>query len=540
MSDVTTSWFNLPFGVRVSNSNPVDGDRYLAADQAARDALVDTARSFNGLTVWQQDNSTLYLLIDDTGVSATSVWVEITRDDSNQGAIGDTAVQFAADAADGSFSDLENMTGSNSKWYHDSATGSVVLTDIPATFLPTTQPSNAFVSTRNYYGMREADDNTPFSFVFAKSRGTGNEIETDDQFGIIHWHAHNASDVARNSIRVIAKAADQTGFNDSFSHKGDLFIQTSDNTATVPTDTYGFLHDGTMQLLKVSTSGGGGGVLVVDGSGNVEVSTKTEDNIGDSGGAITNAFTQLNGQATSGAEDLRIVGGSSKLSVSTSSGGGFKQASLDVVESQINHNNLSGWESRRHVNHDSVEINGTSGLTGGGAINISRNISLDTSNTRNTNHASVSITGGTGLSGGGLITASRTINMDIGGLSTATPNTNDVLAFSVGGGSTHRKTTFANLNWTDSSWIQVGSSDIFYRKDVSGIVYIKKISTNSFTGPSLFTLPSGYRPASSVVSFIDWQSSKPMYLSILNSGSVALLNVTTSLTKGFFVSFSTS
>jgi hypothetical protein len=58
------AFFNLPFGVRVSSPEPVDADRYIAADLAARNSLIGSGREFNGLQVYVESNETLYILKD--------------------------------------------------------------------------------------------------------------------------------------------------------------------------------------------------------------------------------------------------------------------------------------------------------------------------------------------------------------------------------------------------------------------------------------------------------------------------------------------
>jgi hypothetical protein len=73
-----SSFFNLPFGVRVAGAEPVDGDRYLGATAGFRDALITTERAFEGVQVYQEDTKTLYIL--ETLVQGdpnNSVWAEI-------------------------------------------------------------------------------------------------------------------------------------------------------------------------------------------------------------------------------------------------------------------------------------------------------------------------------------------------------------------------------------------------------------------------------------------------------------------------------
>lgn len=477
MADNTTTWFNLPFGVRVSNQNPVDGDRYLVADLAGRDDLIGT-RSYTGLQVYQQDTNILYLLILDTGTAGTSIWVELTRSDSNQGATGVRTMQFAADAADGSFSDLENLASSNSKWIFDAATGSVILTDSGDTLLPVTIPTNAFITTRNVYGMRTSNDEASFSYNFTKSRGTGNELETGDILGVISWHGQKAIDLDRISTEVIVILADQTGHDESFSHKADYIIKTSDNTEQSPTDSYRFLWDGTMQLLKVSTASGGDNVLAIDSSGNIFKSTKLESDIGAGAGAITSAITSVNGSNTSGTENLQIIGGTA-INVVFFDGSGTKDITVNVVETSINHDNLFGFVPDEHINHTNVSVSTDfgSGLTGGGTIDASIAISLLASDSRNVAHNSVSISTGEGLSGGGTIAASRTHRLDFGGMSASIPAPNDVFAFSIGGGVNHRRATISQLLfdafWIDSTVLTHGShvGNITFRKGANNVIH---------------------------------------------------------------------
>ena len=58
--------FNLPFGVRVSNNNPLDAERYIANDITTRNNLISNGRAFNGLQVYVESDKTLYLLEDIT------------------------------------------------------------------------------------------------------------------------------------------------------------------------------------------------------------------------------------------------------------------------------------------------------------------------------------------------------------------------------------------------------------------------------------------------------------------------------------------
>jgi len=105
-------------------------------------------------------------------------------------------------------------------------------------------------------------------------------------------------------------------------------------------------------------------------------------------------------------------------------------------DSEIVHDNLSGFVANEHIDHSGVTITAGSGLTGGGDITTTRTLTVGqgtgitvASTTVSTNdseivhdnlsgfvanehidHSSVSITAGTGLSGGGTIASTRTLS----------------------------------------------------------------------------------------------------------------------------------
>ena len=107
---------------------------------------------------------------------------------------------------------------------------------------------------------------------------------------------------------------------------------------------------------------------------------------------------------------------------------------VSTTDSEIVHDNLSGFVSNEHINHTSVSISAGSGLTGGGNIAATRTINIgegtgitvdsDSISTNDAeivhdnlsgfvsnehiNHTSVTLTAGNGLTGGGNIASSRT------------------------------------------------------------------------------------------------------------------------------------
>tara|TARA_R110001592_G_scaffold6330_6_gene34147 strand:+ start:11 stop:3613 length:3603 start_codon:yes stop_codon:yes gene_type:complete len=115
-------------------------------------------------------------------------------------------------------------------------------------------------------------------------------------------------------------------------------------------------------------------------------------------------------------------------------------------DSQIVHDNLSGFVANEHIDHSGVTLTAGAGLTGGGDITTSRTFNAvgGTGITVNANdiqtndseidihalsgyvanehidHTAVTLTAGNGLSGGGDISASRTFALDLNELSSAT------------------------------------------------------------------------------------------------------------------------
>lgn len=136
---------------------------------------------------------------------------------------------------------------------------------------------------------------------------------------------------------------------------------------------------------------------------------------------------------------LSIVGGTG-IATSVSA----NEFTITTVDTEIVHDNLSGFVADEHIDHSTVTLTAGAGLTGGGTIAASRsfavgagsgiavnaddvaidsaglyaNYSLSGFNdyvaNENVDHSGVSIIAGTGLTGGGDITASRTLNV-IGG-----------------------------------------------------------------------------------------------------------------------------
>lgn len=65
----------LPGGFNITNSDPVDA-RFALADETTRYAL-SSANIYKGLVVFQQDNSTMWVLTDTANVGNSNGWTQI-------------------------------------------------------------------------------------------------------------------------------------------------------------------------------------------------------------------------------------------------------------------------------------------------------------------------------------------------------------------------------------------------------------------------------------------------------------------------------
>src|SRR6056300_1978963 len=123
---------------------------------------------------------------------------------------------------------------------------------------------------------------------------------------------------------------------------------------------------------------------------------------------------------------------------------------LSTTDSEIVHDNLSGFVANEHIDHSGVTMTAGNGLTGGGTIAASRTfavgagtgitVAADAVSTNDSeivhdnlsgfvanehiDHTSVTLTAGSGLTGGGTIASNRTFNVGAG--THTTVNSNDV------------------------------------------------------------------------------------------------------------------
>ena len=161
--------------------------------------------------------------------------------------------------------------------------------------------------------------------------------------------------------------------------------------------------------------------------------------------------------------------------------------SISTNDGAIVHDNLSGFVANEHIDHSTVSVTAGSGLTGGGTIAATRTINIgqgtgisvaaDAISTNDSQivhdnlsgfvadehiaHSGVTLTAGNGLTGGGTIAASRTfavgagtlidvtadaVNVDLSELSTSTTDGDGDYFVVVDTANAQRKLTKANIN----------------------------------------------------------------------------------------------
>jgi len=216
-----------------------------------------------------------------------------------------------------------------------------------------------------------------------------------------------------------------------------------------------------------------GSVEVVNSSGSVNTSSFPDSGV--SAGTVGNTttipvvtvnakglVTNIQSASVSGVDNFTYTGSNTTFVLSTGDGSTYAQTLpsanstvsglvkvgdlvsvnssgfINVLESSIDHDNLSNFVSNEHIDHSSVSLTAGNGLSGGGDITSSRSFAVVAGNTQvvsnssgifinesnidihnlsgyvaneNIDHSSVSVTAGDGLSGGGTIAATRTIDV---------------------------------------------------------------------------------------------------------------------------------
>ena len=218
-------------------------------------------------------------------------------------------------------------------------------------------------------------------------------------------------------------------------------------------------------------------VLVADVSDSNNLKKITKSNfVSALGGGTMSSFNITDGstsQQIDNGEDITFADGTGAEFVVSAT----NTVTVNSVDSEIVHDNLSGFVANEHIDHTSVSISAGDGLSGGGTIASTRTLSVDINGAsdlaapatgdellisdasdtnaikkadvasivnladhdaltnfvanEHINHTSVSISAGDGLSGGGDISSTRTLSVDINGATDLTaPAVGDELLIS--------------------------------------------------------------------------------------------------------------
>ena len=211
-------------------------------------------------------------------------------------------------------------------------------------------------------------------------------------------------------------------------------------------------------------------VLVADASDSNNLKKITKANfVSALGGGTMSSFNITDGstsQQIDNGEDITFADGTGAEFVVSAT----NTVTVNSVDSEIVHDNLSGFVANEHIDHSSVSISAGTGLTGGGTIASTRTLSVDINGTsdlaspavadellisditdsnnvkkadvasvvnladhdaltnfvanEHIDHTSVTMTAGAGLTGGGTIASTRTFAVGAG--TGITVNANDV------------------------------------------------------------------------------------------------------------------
>jgi len=211
-------------------------------------------------------------------------------------------------------------------------------------------------------------------------------------------------------------------------------------------------------------------------------------------------------------ESLTLAGGTGVATVGSSN-----TVTFNSVDSEIVHDNLSGFVADEHIAHSGVEVTAGAGLTGGGTIAATRTLNVvgGTGITANANdvatndseivhdnlsgfvanehidHSGVTLTAGNGLSGGGDLTSSRSFAVDLNELATETTIADaDFIAMVDATDSGSGKITFENLEdaifasvsgditITEGGVASIGSNAVALATDTTGD-YVQNITAGT-------------------------------------------------------------
>lgn len=148
----------------------------------------------------------------------------------------------------------------------------------------------------------------------------------------------------------------------------------ADLTALAALSTTGMMARTASNTYTMRTITGSTGLTVSNGDGVSGNPTLTLDS--DLTALAGMSTTGMLARTGTGTMSARTITGSTGITVSNGNGVSGNPT-ISTNDAQIVHNNLSGYDANRHIDHTAVSISTGTGLTGGGTIASTRTISLD-------------------------------------------------------------------------------------------------------------------------------------------------------------------
>jgi hypothetical protein len=219
---------------------------------------------------------------------------------------------------------------------------------------------------------------------------------------------------------------DGTGIADfSFDGSGAVSIAT-DDSAIVHDNLSGFVANEHIDHSSVSITAGTG----LNGGGTI-ASTRTLNVDDDYKNTSLNSFTASNANTSLNAATssyLTTVDISDDTNLTGGTGITLTGDTLSTTDSEIVHDNLSGFVANEHIDHSSVSITAGTGLNGGGTIVSTRTLNVDDdykNTSLNTFTSSFSAFGLTLIDDANASTARSTLGVDAAGTDNSTNVTLD-------------------------------------------------------------------------------------------------------------------
>ena len=244
------------------------------------------------------------------------------------------------------------------------------------------------------------------------STGTGNTVLSASPT----FTGTATSAIFRATSRIVSA-------DNMFMAGGQFYLGAEDSSTNDTYRMYGY--DAGKFILQSRESGTWTTRFEISSTGNITIGGTVD------GRDLSTDGSKLDGIETSAKDDQTITagtgltgGGTGDVTLNVIGGTGITANANDITttDSEIVHDNLSGFIANEHIDHSAVSITAGGILSGGGTIASNRTITLASSDVvhdsttgfvanEHIDHSAVSISAGGILSGGGTIASNRTITL---------------------------------------------------------------------------------------------------------------------------------